>query len=215
VAQPLCYIGSLSRKFIEGSCALKFPSDVSLRFPFPAVDARPSAPDSRLQSEVVALFDEMRDRLLRYLLCLGVPVHEGEEIAQEVFLLLFEHLQDGKSRENLRGWLFSVTRNLAFKWHRENRTSLRRAVPFEEDLDGLQWQNEANPEQLAYIRQRQKHLWAVVRALPERDQICLFLRADGLRYREIGEAMGISLGSVAASLARSLAKLARADGGSI
>jgi len=41
------------------------------------------------------------------------------------------------------------------------------------------------------------------------------LRADGLRYREISQAMGMSLGSVAASLARSLAKLTRADGGAI
>jgi RNA polymerase sigma-70 factor (ECF subfamily) len=108
-----------------------------------------------------------------------------------------------------------VARNLAFKWHRSNRTNLQRAVPYEEDLAGLQGENAANPEELAYNRQRQRYLWAVVKALPERDQVCLFLRADGLRYREISQAMGMSLGSVAASLARSLAKLTRADGGAI
>jgi RNA polymerase sigma-70 factor (ECF subfamily) len=51
-------------------------------------------------------------------------------------------------------------------------------------------------------------LLAVVRALPERDRQCLFLRAEGLRYREIAEALGMSLGAVAASLSRSLGKLA-------
>ena len=166
---------------------------------------------SRPEEEVVVLFDELRDRLLRYLLCLGVPLHDGEEIVQESFLLLFKHLQCGKSQHNLRGWLFRVARNLALKFHRDNRAN--QALPFDESLIGLREQAGDNPERSLHAQQRQKYLWAVVKALPEQDQVCLFLRADGLRYREIGATLGMSLGSVAASLARSLAKLARADGG--
>jgi RNA polymerase sigma-70 factor, ECF subfamily len=142
-------------------------------------------------------------------------MHDGEEIVQESFLLLFQHLQCGKSRENLRGWLFRVTRNLAFKLHRENQAGWQRNVSFDEDLIATQQGSDPDPEQQACNRQRQRYLLAIVKALPERDQICLFLRADGLRYREIAAAMDMSLGSVAASLARSLGKLARADGGSI
>jgi RNA polymerase sigma-70 factor (ECF subfamily) len=41
---------------------------------------------------------------------------------------------------------------------------------------------------------------------------CPHLRAEGLRYREIADALGVSLGSVAQSLARSLEKLQRVDG---
>jgi len=50
---------------------------------------------------------------------------------------------------------------------------------------------------------------AVVEALPEQDRRCLFLRAEGLRYREIAEILDMSLGGVSLSLARSLARLAR------
>jgi RNA polymerase sigma-70 factor, ECF subfamily len=192
------------------------PSDLSFRLPLPAVaEGSLPVPHTRLQHEVVDLFDEQRDRILRYLLCLGVDVHDGEEIVQESFLLLFQHLQCGKSRENLRGWLFRVARNLAFKLHRENQTGLYRNVPLDEDFVGIQHRNDITPEQHAYNRQRQRYLLAVVKALPESDQICLFLRADGLRYREIADTMGMSLGSVAASLARSLAKLERVDGGAL
>jgi RNA polymerase sigma-70 factor, ECF subfamily len=198
-----------------GFTRLTPPSDFSLRLPLPAAaDVVSHAPHSRLEDEVVRLFDELRDRMLRYLLCLGVTLHEGEEIVQESFLLLFQHLQHGKSRENLRGWLFRVARNLALKLHRDHAGE-RSAVPFDEDQIWLQGQADANPEQQAYNRQRQKNLWAVVSALPEQDQICLFLRADGMRYREISKTLGISLGSVAASLARSLGKLVRVDKGSI
>jgi RNA polymerase sigma-70 factor (ECF subfamily) len=52
---------------------------------------------------------------------------------------------------------------------------------------------------------------AVARALPEQDQCCLTLRAEGLRYREIARVLGISVGSVANSLARALGRLSRAD----
>jgi RNA polymerase sigma-70 factor (ECF subfamily) len=65
-------------------------------------------------------------------------------------------------------------------------------------------------EQLLFS-ERQEKLLAAVRALPERDQWCLRLRAEGLRYREISEVLGVSLGSVSNSLARSLARLERTD----
>ena len=65
--------------------------------------------------EVIGLFDELRNRLLRYLLSTGLPISDGEEIVQEAFLALFLHLQRGRSRENLRGWLFRVVRNLGLK----------------------------------------------------------------------------------------------------
>ena len=69
----------------------------------------------RLELEVVELFDEFRLPLLRYLSSFGLPLADGEEVLQEVFLSLFQHLQRGKSRENLRGWLFRVAHNLGLK----------------------------------------------------------------------------------------------------
>jgi RNA polymerase sigma-70 factor (ECF subfamily) len=191
---------------------LSFPSDSVLSWPL----SRPADTDSRVSSspevEVVELFEELRDRLLRYLLVLGLSAHDGEEIIQESFLLLFQHLQRGKPRANLRGWVFRVARNLALKQRYANQIRLQRIVEFDETSGAQPADRNPNPEEELRIRQRQARLLAVVRALPEQDQSCLYLRAEGLRYREIAEALGISLGSVAGSLARSLARLGRADG---
>jgi RNA polymerase sigma-70 factor, ECF subfamily len=162
--------------------------------------------------EVVQLFDEVRDRLLRYLLALGLSRHDGEEIVQESFLALFQHLRQGKSRDNLRGWIFRVVRNLALKKRAANGRLMTREVEFEDASPQQNVDQGLNPEEALRSKQRQRHLLAVVRALPEQDRSCLYMRASGLRYREIAQALGISLGSVAASLARSLAKLERADG---
>lgn len=166
---------------------------------------------SRLEEEVVALFDQLRAPVLRYLLSLRIPVPDAEEIVQEVFLLLFRHLREGKSRTNLQGWIFKVAHNLALK----HRTRARRQsdrftdVP---DLAELAGDAEIGPEERMEGLERQQRLLAVVRAMPESDRCCLSLRAEGLRYREIAEVLGISLGSVANSLERALSRLARADG---
>lgn len=192
---------------------LAFSSDSTLSWPLsrPA-DAGSHAPSSS-EIEVVELFDELRDRLSRYLLALGLSVHDGEEIVQEAFLLLFQHLQRGKSRQNLRGWVFRVARNMALKQRAANQLRLRRTVGFDEKLPEQSADRSPNPEEQLRSRQRQRRLLAVMNALPEQDQSCLCMRAEGLPYREIAQALGISLGSVAASLARSLEKLGRADGG--
>jgi RNA polymerase sigma-70 factor, ECF subfamily len=193
--------------------ALAFSSDSTLSWPL----SRPAEAGPRVSSsaeiEVVELFEELRERLLRYLLALGLSVHDGEEVVQESFLLLFQHLRDGKSRQNLRGWVFRVGRNLALKQRATNQMRLRRIVKFDEALPERAVDRRPNPEEQLRSRQRQKQLLAVVRALPEQDQSCLYLRAEGLRYRDIAKALGISLGSVAGSLARSLARLGRANGG--
>ncbi|HXY79048.1 MAG TPA: sigma-70 family RNA polymerase sigma factor, partial [Candidatus Bathyarchaeia archaeon] len=70
----------------------------------------------------------------------------------------------------------------------------------------------ANPEERLLSTQRQQRLWAVMQALPEQDRWCVYLRAEGLRYREIADVIGISLGAVSNSLARSMERLMRADG---
>ena len=73
------------------------------------------APPVPLEEEVTELFEQLRDPLFRYLLSFGLNVPDGEEIIQEVFLALFQHLKNGKPRDNLRGWVFRVGHNLALK----------------------------------------------------------------------------------------------------
>jgi RNA polymerase sigma-70 factor (ECF subfamily) len=164
------------------------------------------------EQEVIQLFDELRNPLLRYLLALGLPAHEGEEVIQEVFLALFQHLQRGRSRQNLRGWVFRVAHNLGLKRRLARAREIASVASEQEILAAAQPDPAENPEEQLLSSQRLQRLQAVLRALPEQDQWCLSLRAEGLRYREIAEVLGMSLGSVAASLGRSLARFSRADG---
>ena len=164
---------------------------------------------SELEVEVVALFDQYRTRLLAYVSAFGITGHDGEEVVQEVFLSLFCHLRLGKSRRNLRGWIFRVAHNLALKQRHANQRSRERTDA--EALVELAHDPSLNPEEQLSSVQRQRRLLSVVNTLPERDRLCFCLRAEGLRYRDIAKTLGISLGSVSESLSRSLARLMRAD----
>lgn len=170
----------------------------------------PESPAAELEQEVVLLFEAHRSRLLAYVLAFGLPGHDGEEIIQEVFLLLFRHLQMGRSRSNLRGWIFRVAHNLALKQRQANQR-WRDQLELEAGWPETHRDPAPNPEQQAVSAQRQRRLSSVVSALPEQDQWCLRLRSEGLRYREIAQVLGISLGSVSMSITRSMARLLRAD----
>ncbi len=171
----------------------------------------PAAGPSEIECEVMCLFEQFRDPLLRYALSFGICMHDAEEVIQEVFLSLFRHLQLGKSRKNLRGWIFRVAHNLALKQRYANQ-GLRDRTDSGETVVQLQSDPSPNPEEHLSNAQRRRLLLAVVDALPEEEQRCLRLRAEGLRYREIAAVLGISLGSVSNLLTRSIERLIRADG---
>jgi RNA polymerase sigma-70 factor (ECF subfamily) len=142
---------------------------------------------------------------------MGLSVQDAEDVIQEVFMSLFRHLHLRRSRESLRGWIFQVAHNLALK----KRLAIQKNRPLE-DPDGVLSDQQADvalsPEEQLMMNEKRSCLLAVVQVLPELDRHCLRLRAEGLRYREIAEVLGISLGSVSVSLTRSLARLERAGG---
>lgn len=174
------------------------------------IEAALSPSSESVEREVIFLFDEYRDRLLRYVVSIGLSIHDGEDVIQEVFLSLFRHLKLARSRENLQGWLFRVAHNLALK-SRNKKQRQQARVASEPELMLARVDPGENPEEQLANRQQQKRLRAVMQALPEQDRWCLYLRAEGLRYRDIASVVGISLGAVANSLAKSMERLMRAN----
>jgi RNA polymerase sigma-70 factor (ECF subfamily) len=139
-----------------------------------------------VEAEVLALFDECGAPLLRCVGAFGVSAHDTEDVVQDVFLSLFRHVQLGRPRTNLRGWLFGVAHNLALKHRLRTRKRHLTGEPMWPNSRTVREESRrphvnVTPEQQLASRQRQQRLLAVFRALPERDRRCLSLRAEGLR----------------------------------
>jgi RNA polymerase sigma-70 factor (ECF subfamily) len=160
-----------------------------------------------IEAEVLAIFDLHHASLLRYAISFGIAVQDGEDIVQETFLALFRHLLEEKPQDNLRSWLFRVTHNLALK----RRGAHRREVSEAENISLERTDPAPGPEETLLFSERKLHLSRVLQAMPATDRACLQLRAEGLRYREIAEVIGVSLGSVAAAVARSIERLERSE----
>ncbi len=164
---------------------------------------------SDLESVVIALFDAFHGRVLNYVLTCGLTFHDAEDVVQETFLSLFRHLELGRPRSNLKGWIFRVAHNLAWKRRKSGRV-------FATGLDhhkilADQMATDANPESHFAFSQIHERLKAVFEALPEQEQRCLYLRAEGLKYRDIAQVLDISLGAVSISISRALARMMRAS----
>jgi len=185
----------------------RFPGSVVIPLLPIASAARSADARAKLHEEIANVFDQVRDPLLRYLWTFGLEVPDGEEVLQDVFLSLFRHLERGKPVDNVRGWLFRVAHNLALR--RRDRARRAAETQFDTGNEDRTADPAPNPEDRMADRQTRQRVLAVVEALPEQDRRCLFLRAEGLRYREIAGILDMSLGAVSVSLSRSLARIAR------
>ena len=177
----------------------------------PAGLSDPNALSLEADDLVLRAFDDSGPGLRRYVRSFGLGPDATEDVVQEVFLSLFRHVRLGRPHTHLKGWLFRVAHNLALK-HRQQRVKRQQ---IEAELDGALAERlidpGSSPEQELAHDQRIHRLRRVLQALPERDRQCVYLRAEGLSYRDIASTLGVSLGSVAKSLVRAIARLTRVD----
>jgi len=185
-----------------------YPSESSIVSAAPLTEVRGASP-SAAEVELIRLFDETRVPLLRYLAAFPLNISDSEDVIQEAFLSLFRNLQKGNIHQNPRGWLFRAAHHMALKKRQRARKDSENGACLAE-VEALAIDPGPNPEDQFVLDQTQQRILAVVRALGEQHRYCLYLRAEGFRYRDIAEIVGISLGSVSMSLERSLALIARA-----
>ena len=119
-----------------------------------------------VQNEVLRLFDECAPGLRRYVGSFGLAVEVTEDVVQEVFLQLFRHLQLGRSRANLRGWIFQVGHNLALKQRAKATRRHEGKAPGTSRSPIFLIDPAANPEQQLVDDRRGRRLRSVLLAFP-------------------------------------------------
>lgn len=161
---------------------------------------------SRLEQKVAEIFELLRDPIYRHICRLMGKRAEAEDLTQETFLRLYDSLQKGQAMGNVRPWLYRVAHNLAIDCLRQQG----RLEQIEDDALPLAAIIDAAPsaEQRLLASERHQRLRGLLAQLSPQQRHCLFLRAEGLNYREIGEVLGISISSVATFLGRAVKHLA-------
>lgn len=165
--------------------------------------------NSELEDRVIAAFRELRLPVFRYMLCLKVDPLDADEIVQESFLRLFQHLRSGERVSNLRSFVFSIAHNLAMSHFRASTHDVSSDQAEWNRLSSTLVEPALNPEEALLEKERMARLHAAVQELSPRQQYCLYLRSEGLRYREIAEILNVTVPTAAEYLRRAVAKLAK------
>ena len=161
----------------------------------------------RLEERIAQLFDELRGPLYRYLLCLSVNSAEADEIVQETFFRLYRHLHSGGGDGNLRGWAFRVAHNISINELKRQKYAARNGFEQWPDCIPSTADSMLSPEEALIRKEKMLRIHAAMSTLSEQQNECVHLRAEGFRYREIAEILGVTISTVAESLRRAIRKL--------
>jgi RNA polymerase sigma factor (sigma-70 family) len=146
------------------------------------------------------VFEAEESPLLRFALGLVGQRETAEDLVQEAFLKLHAHWQDVA---NPRAWLFRSIRNLALNHLRDHK----RETSIDSSHD---WQSEhPDPEQNLGKLETLGTLQLLVSELDPADRQLIALKYhDNLRYEQISERTGLSIGNVGYKLHHALKNLA-------
>src|SRR6476469_7321894 len=145
------------------------------------------------------LFDAQYASLFRYLHRLTGEPDAAEDLAQEVFVRLY---QRGSLPDDVRGWMATVAHNLL---RDEKRTGKRRLQLIQAHPLDLKSGTAIAADDKVLGDERRRQVRTALDRLSDRDRRMLLLRHEGYSYREIAQVVGVSEKSVGTLLLRATA----------
>ena len=152
------------------------------------------------------LFQRHTPRLVSFLARMVKDRGRAEELAQEVFIRIYNARERYEARARFSTWIFGIAHNLAL--NDLDRAWRRRERPIEGEAETRQADPAAGPEEQVDAQRTCERIEAALLELPERQRAALLLRTnEGLGYDQIAEALGVSMASVKSLIHRARAGL--------
>ena len=155
---------------------------------------------------LLELYDREQVPLRRYLAMLGLDAETARDIVQDSFLKLHEHLLADGDQSNLRAWLYRVAHNGAR--NRQTSFGVRKTGRIDDLPQGASpIAADASAEETLLGKEREQRLRSAMEKLSEAQRSCVVLRTQGMKYREIAEALDLSVSTVGENIQRGLERL--------
>ncbi|MCC6575576.1 MAG: sigma-70 family RNA polymerase sigma factor [Planctomycetes bacterium] len=149
-----------------------------------------------------ALVQQHFERAVRFCARMLGNRTEGEEVAQQAFVRLYERKSDLEDKENPETYLFAILRNACLDHIRSNKR--------EHDKRARSFSGDALTPDLSHAERREveEALMKAVGELQESQREVVLLRFyEGLSLADVAKATDQTLGAVAMKLARAKAAL--------
>jgi len=156
--------------------------------------------------------ERYRPALYRYILRLAGDPARAEDLTQETFLRVHQHLSELNDARALEGWLYRIATNVCYDRFRQREHRLAEPLP----VSGIGLQEDPpvpdetalRPDQLAEQNGMSECMQRFLARLPESQRTVLLLHdLQGYTDPEIAGRLGLSLESVKMRLHRARAQL--------
>jgi RNA polymerase sigma factor (sigma-70 family) len=168
-------------------------------------------PDRAAFAQLLQRYQSHVDKLLYHL---APDWQDRADLAQEVWIRVYRHLNRLQEPNKFKGWLSRITTNLFYD---ELRKRKRHAEPISLDAPlnmeegDMEWDlptDTPSPEETLTTTEFYEQLRSAIADLPEAFRTTIVLREiEGMPYEEIAEITGVSLGTVKSRIARARQKL--------
>ncbi|MFF2093081.1 RNA polymerase sigma factor [Paenibacillus sp. NPDC058174] len=152
-----------------------------------------------------------RNEVWDYALSLTRSPHMADDIAQDVFLAVYEKLHTFRGEASIKTWLLRITRNISFN---RRKSSFVRRVLLMKDLPE-NGSNSPSAEIEAMDNLFSSEAWRLVLQLPVKQREVMVLHAHhSLSHEEIASLLRLPVGTVKSRLHHARIKLAKSyEGG--
>jgi len=193
----VCFIEIESREFSISGGALVMDADVDLMLKFQAGDV------SAFEQLMCKHQKSVINTIYRFI---GNRV-EAEELAQEVFLKVYNSAQKYEPKAKFSTWLYKIATNLCLNELRKKRFETVSLDDLGEETNDLIDARHIPPD-ITLKNERVALIKKAVESLPEKQRMALILREyNDLSYKEIAEVMRCSVASVQSRLQRAKSTL--------
>jgi RNA polymerase sigma-70 factor (ECF subfamily) len=159
----------------------------------------------KCQAGETAAFQELVSRYYQkvYMVILGLLRNREDamEIAQETFFRAYRKIDGFQGGSSFYTWLYRIAVNISIDARRRQK---RNPLEFREKLDGLlEAQNAVAHDPFADMQDKQlreKLVAAINDLTPEHKAVIVLRTIEGLSYKDIGEILGCSEGTVMSRL---------------
>jgi RNA polymerase sigma-70 factor (family 1) len=155
------------------------------------------------------LYYHFYKKLYLFSLSLVKTKEAAEEIAEDVFIKIWQQKTNLSAINNLRVYLYIATKNTSLNYlAKKARENL--IEPFDHINIDL-YKSTITPEELMITTEMYRKIQEQVEALPPRcKMIFKLIREDGLKYKEVSDILNISVNTIDVQIAIAIKKIALA-----
>lgn len=140
--------------------------------------------------------------------------HYAEELTQDTFLSAYKNLSTLKEPSQFAGWLYVIANRLCLNWIQRSKSKIQSlaSIPMEE-IEHSSYNHHVLAQREADARERRHDLVkTLLEKLPESERTVITLYyLGGMKSKEIGKFLGVSVHTVTSRLRRARKRLAQEE----